>query len=301
MPHRRRGRPVCQEVAQLDGAGIGRGATVARHRQRAAGIGDAQGLGPVLSRKPALEEPGHEAVAGSQDVEHLDRERLSADALIEARGDRPLERGGSRGAAFADQCRLRHVADVGQSLDGIGRAAGDVEFLFRAHDDVEPRQGALQLGRHGRRFDEAVLAVPMPREAPQVRPVVEVEDRPGARLPRQIQRPQGRGLGPGMRQVGAGGQDTARLGDEVRVDVVRRQRHVGAVLAVEDQRKPLLVPDAEQHQGRQAMRIGDDAPDVHPFGLQLLADEAAHVLVADPRDDRGLQAEPSRPGCGIGR
>ena len=157
------------------------------------------------------------------------------------------------------------------------------------------------LDGHGRRFDEAVLAVPMPGEAPQVRPVVEVEDRLGTRLPRQIQRPQGRGLGAGMRQVGAGGQDTARLGDEVRVDVVRRQRHVGAVLAVEDQRKPLLVADAQQHQRGQPLRIGDDAADVDPFGPQLLPDEAAHVLVADPRDDRGLQAQPGGAGGGVGR
>ena len=259
-----------------------------------------RGLGPVLSRKPALEESGHETVARSQDVEHLHPERLSADAFIETRGDRPLEGGGSRGPAFAHQRRLRHVADVGQSREGVGRAAGDVELLFRADDHVEARQGALQLGRHGRRFDEPVLPVPVPGEAPQVRPVVEVDDGLRARLARQIQRPQGRGLGPGMRQVGAGGKDAARLGDEVGVDVVRRQRHVGAVLAVEDQREPLLIPDAEQHQRRQAMRIGDDAADIHPFRPQLLADEAAHVLVADARDHGGFQAQPRGAGGGIG-
>ena len=44
--------------------------------------------------------------------------------------------------------------------------------------------------------------------------------------------------------------------DEGLVDVARRQRHVGAVLAVEDQRERLAVADAEDHQRGQPLGIG---------------------------------------------
>ena len=48
-------------------------------------------------------------------------------------------------------------------------------------------------------------------------------------------------------------------GDVGLVDVGLVERHVGAVLAVEDQREGLLVADAEDDQRGQPLRVGDDA------------------------------------------
>ena len=49
--------------------------------------------------------------------------------------------------------------------------------------------------------------------------------------------------------------------------------------------------DAEQHQRGQALRIGLHVADVDAFARELLAHEAAHVLVADARQHRGAQAQ----------
>jgi hypothetical protein len=94
-----------------------------------------------------------------------------------------------------------------------------------------------------------------------------------------------------MREVRAGGDDRAGLGDEAGVDVVLAERHVGAVRAVEDQRELLLVADAEDHQGGEALGVRPDPPHVHALLRQLLADEAAHVLVADAGDEGRSEAE----------
>ena len=214
--------------------------------------------------------------------------------------DRPLERGGPGGAPLADQGCLRHAADVGERLARVGRAARDVELLLGADDHVEAVQDPLQLGGDGPRFDEAALARAVPREAPEIGPVVDVEDRLRAACAGEVDRLERRGLGARVRDVGAGGEHAAGLGDEVGIDVPGREPHVRAVLAVEDERELLLVADAQQHQRGQALGVGDDAPHVDAFGLQLLADEAAHVLVADARDHRRFHAEPRGAGRRVG-
>ena len=175
-----------------------------------------------------------------------------------------------------------------------------MKFLLRADDHVETAEDPLQLGRDRLRFDEAVLAVAVARQAPEVGPVVDVEDGLRAGREGQIDGAESRGLGPGMRHVRAGGEDAAGLGDELRVDIVGRERHVGAVLAVEDQREAFLIADTEQDERREALRVGDDTAHVHPFGPQLLADKAPHVLVADAGDHGRFQAEPCRTGRRVG-
>ena len=52
----------------------------------------------------------------------------------------------------------------------------------------------------------------------------------------------------------AGHDDRAGRGDEGLVDVVLVERHVGAIVAIEDQRERLLVAHAENHQGGQPLR-----------------------------------------------
>ncbi len=167
-----------------------------------------------------------------------------------------------------------------------------MELLLGADDQIEQRQMRLQARRHPRALDEAVLAVPVSGEAPEIGPVVDVQRRAAAKGPGEPQRLEDRRLSARMAQMRAGRDDGPGLGDEVGIDVVLAQRHVGAVLPVEDQRELPVVPDAEQDQRGEALGIGPDAAHVDAFARQLLPDEAAHVLVADPRDERG--PEPSR-------
>ena len=86
-----------------------------------------------------------------------------------------------------------------------------------------------------------------------------------------------------------------------RIDVALVERAVGAIVAIEDEREGLFVADAEQDKRGQPDRIGPDAGDVDALARALLADEAAHVLVADPGDEAALQAEARRADRDVGR
>ena len=79
------------------------------------------------------------------------------------------------------------------------------------------------------------------------------------------------------------------------------ERRVGAIVAVEDQREGLVVLDREQHQRGQPLRVGGDAVERHAFARHLLADEAAHLLVADAGDEPRFEAEPRRADGDVGR
>ena len=68
-------------------------------------------------------------------------------------------------------------------------AAGDVELLLGADDQVEEVQRRLQLGGDRGAFDEAALALAMAGQAPEVRAVVDVERGPRAVLAREASAP----------------------------------------------------------------------------------------------------------------
>ena len=290
-----------EEELELGQRRIGRGAAVARDREGAAGVGELQAGRPVLAGEPAPEQAGEEAVAGAEHVEDLDREAGAGLAVVEARRDRALEGDRARGAALADQRRVRDRAHRAQRRDGVGRAAGDVELLLGADDQVEEVQRRLQLPRHLGALDEAALALAVAGDAPEVRAVVDVERGARAVLAGEGQRLQHRGLGARVAEVGAGGEHGAGLGDEALVDVVLGQPHVGAVLAVEDQREALVVADAEEDERGQPLGVDLHAAGVDALAGQLLDDEAAHVLVADAGDHRGLQPQPRRAAGDVGR
>ena len=110
-----------------------------------------------------------------------------------------------------------------------------------------------------------------------------------------------RGLGVVARKMRAGDDDGARRGDERLVDVVGFERHVGAVGAVEDHRRDAFLLHRQQHQRRQPVGIGDKAVDRNALAGKLLANEAAHLLVADARKQRRTQAEPGRADGDVGR
>src|SRR3546814_2731029 len=71
--------------------------------------------------------------------------------------------------------------------------------------------------------------------------------------------------------------------------------------SVEDRGERIRVADPEEHQRGQPLRIGRDARRGHALARQLLADEAAEVVCAHPRQQPGPQSEPGRADRGIGR
>ncbi len=175
-----------------------------------------------------------------------------------------------------------------------------MEFLFRADDEIEQGQSGLQLGGDVFGLNEAAFARPVSGKSPEVGAIVNVERCQRAMFAGKPQRLQNGSLGARMREMCAGRAHTACLGNEIRVDVFLAKRHVGTVLTIENQRKLLLIADAEKHKRGQALRVGDDAARVHALALQFLADEASHMLVADARDQCRLQPEPRRTGSNIG-
>ena len=100
--------------------------------------------------------------------------------------------------------------------------------------------------------------------------------------------------------MGTRGDHGAGAGNEAFVHVLRAQRHIGAILAVENQRELVLIANAEQHQRGQPLRVGEDAGDVDALLHQFLAQETAHMLVANLGQQRRTQAQPRGARCHIG-
>ena len=121
---------------------------------------------------------------------------------------------------------------------------------------------------------------------PKVRAIIDVERCLHARIPRDLKRLERRGLYPGMTEMRARGDHGPRASDELRINIIDRQPHVRAILAVEDQRKLLLIANTQQHQRSQAIRVGLDPGRIHALVLQLLADKAPHMFIADAGDYR---------------
>ena len=147
--------------------------------------------------------------------------------------------------------------------------------------------------------DVARRAVAALRESPQHRPIVDVEHRAHVVRPRVIERAVADAVDVLGREVRAGDQQRAALRDVRLVDLRLADRHVGAVLAQEDQRERVLVLDAEHDRGREPRRIDADVADVAAFARDRLDEEAPHRVVADARDQAGAagRAARSRTPC----
>lgn len=73
------------------------------------------------------------------------------------------------------------------------------------------------------------------------------------------------------------------------------------MLAVKDVRERVFAADAEDDKSRQPLRVGDHIADVHAFGCQGFANEAAHLFVPDPCQHGRLDAQPRQTGGEVAR
>ena len=124
------------------------------------------------------------------------------------------------------------------------------------------------MGGHALVGDEALLAEAKAGQAPEDRPVVDVEDHPAAVLLGEPHRLLAHGVEVGLGEMGARDHDGAGGCDVVLGDVGLGQRRIGAVLALEDQGEGVAVADAQDDERGEPVGIGLDAPDVDAFGRQ---------------------------------
>ena len=220
--------------------------------------------------------------------------------MVEAFGYGTLDDHTALCAKLDHEGRLRHGPDGTQGFEGIGRAAGNVDFFFGADNHVHMAQHFLQVAGHRLAGDEPGLTIALVGKPPEHGPVVEIDDPCRVVSGCEFQRVQAGCLGAGGGKVRAGCDHCAGRGDQRLVDVVDGDGHVGAVFAVEDQRKADLIADAEQDKGGQAVGVCPHGRGVDALALQLFTDEAAHGIVADPGDQGRVQAEPRGTDGGVG-
>ena len=300
LAHRARGGAMPYEMLHFPECRIFHRAQQARHGEGAAGIGiGAAGFDGFIA-KISAQKAGHEGVAGAQHVEHFHRKAGAANPFVERRRNRAgIDRAAHR-AALEHQQRLRHRAHAAQRAQRVVGPARDHHLLFRADDEVAMGQDGLQMRGDTGGFEIALLARAMAREAPEIGAVVDVEADFPAMLPGERHCLPLRLGGIDAGKMRAGDDDRGGRGDMGLVDVALVQSRIGAIVAVEDQRKRLVVAHAEQHQRGEAFRVGLDALHVDALAHKLLADETAHVLVADPRHKTALETEARRADGDVG-
>jgi hypothetical protein len=293
-PQPARPAAVLQELLQLLPGRIFRRAEQSGHRDGAAGIGVGAGPFERLVAQPAAQEAGHEGVAGAEHVVDLDREAWAFDAVLDRGRDLARENNAAHRAALADERRRRDRAGGTQGFERVLRPAEDVQLLLGADDEVAFRRYGLEMRGDGIGADIALLAGAVAGKAPEVRPIVHVEGDAAARGFGGADRLAVHGVARRGREMGAREADGLRGSNVILVDVGLDESHVGAVLAVEDEREALVVLHAERDERGEALGVGLHTARVDALALKLLADETPERLVADRGDEAGLETEPRR-------
>ena len=286
------GTPVVQEIRQLGPGRDRRRAAVAGYGEGAAGVGKlAAGLVGLIPY-PAAQESAYEGVASADDVVDLDRETGTGYAVIQSIRDRIREYDASHRAALTHYDCAAPRADGPDRGQSVGAAAGHMDLLLGPDDKVAERQDRLQMLGHPIASHIALFAEAMAGQAPKDRTVVDVEHDPAMRRSSGFRRLARGRLDGGGREMGPGQHHGLGGGDVVRVDVAFGEGHVGAFLTVENERKGIRVANAENDQRRQPFRVRDQSRRIHALALKSLANEPAHVLVADAADEACPQAQP---------
>ena len=114
-------------------------------------------------------------------------------------------------------------------------------LLLGADNQVAMRKNCLDMGRDPLTLGKTAFAVIMPAKRPQVGAIVDIEGHSSTGSTRHSHRSEtgaGDAVGAEMR---SGHENRLCRGNEIRIDFGLIYRHVGAVLAIEDQRELLAV------------------------------------------------------------
>ena len=137
----------------------------------------------------------------------------------------------------------------------MGHSPGDEKLFFGTNQQVELTQRALQLFGDLRIGDEAVGTFTARGQSPQHGAIVDIEHAQNAML-FGVGKCHHRGCAyAGRTQMRSSDQQRATLRNESLVNLRCVQRHIGAVLTVEQQWEGIAVFETEQHQSGQAMRV----------------------------------------------
>ena len=292
---------VGEKIIELDPRRHRRRAAVPRHDQRAAGVGVTRAGIVIVGAHPARQESRGKRIAGPQHVQHFHFDAAAIERVVERARNLAIDHCAAHRPALDDEHTLRMATHRRQRLHDVGAAARDVELLDRADDEVELRQQALQMRRYGLRLDVTRFSVTALREPPQHRPIIDVEDRPHVVLACAVEREIADPIDIFGGEVRAGDQQRAALGDVGFLDLGFGDRHIRTVLAKEDQRKRILVLDAQHDGRRQSRGVDTDMADIAAFAGDRFDEEAAHRIVADPRDQSGFEPEPGAAERGVRR
>ena len=162
-----------------------------------------------------------------------------------------------------------------------------------ADDEIAQRQHRLQPLRHRFICDETVFAKILGRKPPQHGPIINVEHDPASRSPDVPRRTHTGRKYTGRGKMRAVDEQGARRLEPRDVKILLAQRHVGAVLAVENERESLAIADTQDDQGSQSLCIVQNTANVDTFPDELFADEAPHVIGADARQQTGVESQSS--------
>ena len=89
-----------------------------------------------------------------------------------------------------------------------------------------------------------------------------------------------------MRKVSPGDGKTTCGGNVAFVHIAGGNRHIRAVIAIKNQWKGVPVFNAEEHQRREALFIGNQMAGIAAHLVELFPQEAAHMFIADARQHR---------------
>src|SRR5215212_356023 len=209
-----------QEVLKLFRGRHGRGAAVAGDYDSAAGVSEAQTLLQWLLAQPAGEEATHKGVARAYRVEDLYWEARNLYPLFEVVRDLPWEDYGPHRADLEYDGRLAQIPDAFECLAGVDGATGYPDLLLSPNHEVALGQHRPVAFSDLFAGDEHLAALLVGGNAPEHRPVVQIEDDAGPCLLGCLYRLEGGRAAPWSAEGRARYEQSLRGGDEVRVYVI---------------------------------------------------------------------------------
>ena len=148
-----------EKIVQFGFGRHGGRAGMARDDQRAASVAAPAADAVIRPAQPAGEEAGEKSIASAEQVEYFDARAGDEEGLVETCRDLAFDDRTTPRPQFDDEGGRRQLAHGLQGCVQILGAAGNVEFFFRADDEVEMRQNFLKMARDRQARDIARFAV----------------------------------------------------------------------------------------------------------------------------------------------